>query len=322
MAHPEQPLVVIPGDDPVQIGDSPQLDRLRARAEVKIYSDRPTSLSEQVQRVRGADVLLNSRGQLKWRQEALSELSDLKMITTCSIGTDSIDLEAARQNGIVVSNIPGKTAPVVAEHAIGLMFAIAKRAAFQTSELKAGRWTRAENTFLSGKTLGVIGTGAIGSEVIRLAKAIGMHVIAWTFHPTSARAEQLGIEFVEFDALLARSDVVSVHVKLTDESRGLLGSGQFQQMKPTALLVNTARGDVIQTEALVHALENGRLRGAALDVFDEEPLPAGHPILGCEQVVLTPHNADQTPEGIDLLNAGAVDNVLAFLDGAPQNVVN
>jgi phosphoglycerate dehydrogenase-like enzyme len=126
---------------------------------------------------------------------------------------------------------------------------------------------------------------------------------------------------VPLDELLRTADVVSVHVRLTPESRGLLGPREIGLMKPGAILVNTARGPIVDTDALIAALHAGRLAGAALDVFDAEPLPSGHPLLACEQVILTPHNADQTPEGMDLLNAGVVDNVIAFLEGRPQNVV-
>jgi D-3-phosphoglycerate dehydrogenase len=149
-----------------------------------------------------------------------------------------------------------------------------------------------------------------------------MEVVAWTFNPTPERAARLGVRFLPLDDVLRLSDVVSVHVKLTPESRGLLGARELGLMKPGALLVNTARGAIVDTAALVAALRAGRLGGAGLDVFDQEPLPADHPLLGCEQVVLTPHNADQTPEGMDLLNQGVVDNVIAFLEGRPQNVVN
>ena len=155
----------------------------------------------------------------------------------------------------------------------------------------------------------------------RLGRAIGMHVVAWTFHPAPARASELGLRYVPLDELLEAADVVSLHVRLTPESRGLLGRREIGLMKPGAILVNTARGPIVDIDALVEALRAGRLAGAALDVFDTEPLPAGHPLLTCEQVVLTPHNADQTPEGMDLLNAGVVDNVIAFLEGRPQNVV-
>jgi D-3-phosphoglycerate dehydrogenase len=201
------------------------------------------------------------------------------------------------------------------------MLAAAQRAHIQTAELKAGRWTGMDNVYLRGKTLGVIGTGAIGSAMARLGAAIGMDVIAWTFAPTPARAAELGVRYVALDELLRTADVVSLHVRLTPESRGLLGPGELALMKPGAILVNTARGPVVDTEALVAALHAGRIGGAALDVFDTEPLPPGHPLLACQQVVLTPHNADQTPEGMDLLNAGVVDNVIAFLEGRPQNVV-
>jgi D-3-phosphoglycerate dehydrogenase len=316
-----RPLVVIPADFPTQIGDSPHLARLCAAAEVRLYGDRPGSTDELLRRTREADVMINSRGQVKWPGELLAQLPRLRMISTCSIGTDSIDLQAAARRGIVVSNIPGRTAPVVAEHALALMLSAARRTAFQTAELKAGRWTKMDTVFLGGKTLGVIGTGSIGAALARLGQAIGMRVIAWSYNASAERGRQLGVRYVELDELLQASDVVSLHVKLTPQSRGMIGRRELALMKPGSLLVNTARGDLVETAALVDALQRGHLAGAALDVFDHEPLPADHPILTCEQVVLTPHAADQTPEGVDILNGGAVDNVLAFLSGAPQNVV-
>jgi D-3-phosphoglycerate dehydrogenase len=148
-----------------------------------------------------------------------------------------------------------------------------------------------------------------------------MQVLAWTFNPSPAREQALGARFVALEELLRQADVVSLHVKLTERSRGLIGARELALMKPGALLVNTARGAVVDTTALIEALHARRLAGAALDVFDTEPLPANHPLLACEQVVLTAHNADQTPEGNELLNAGVVDNVIAFLEGRPQNVV-
>ena len=315
------PVIVIPGDDPAQLAGSAHLERLREHGEVTLYDTRPADDDEKIQRAKHADVMINSRGAVKWPAEVLAALPKLKMIALCGIGTDSVDLEAARRQGIVVANIPGKTAPVVAEHAFALMFAASRRAAFQTAELKAGRWTRRENIMLQRKTLGVVGTGAIGAEMARLANAIGMRVIAWTYRPSAERARQLGVEFVEFDELLARSDVVSLHVKLTDESRHLIGERELALMQPGSLLVNTARGAIVDARALATALNSGHLQGAAIDVFDVEPLREDDPLLDCEQVILTPHNADQTPEGIDLLNEGAVDNVIAYLRGEPTNVV-
>jgi D-3-phosphoglycerate dehydrogenase len=321
VSAPSDVVIVIPGDDPVQIQGSPHLERLRRYGEVRLYTDRPATPDEKIARARDAVCLVNTRGAVKWPREALLALPRLKMATVCGIGTDSFDLVAARERGIVICNIPGKTAPIVAEHAFGLMLAAAKRAHFQTAELKAGRWTRMDNVYLRGKTLGLVGTGAIGGAMAGLARAIGMDVLAWTFNPAPARAVALGVRYVSLDELLRTADVVSVHVRLTPESRGLLGPRELALMKPGAILVNTARGPIVDTDALVDALRSGRLGGAALDVFDAEPLPPGHPLLAFEQVVLTPHNADQTPEGMDLLNAGVVDNVVAFLEGRPQNVV-
>src|SRR5262249_33964253 len=150
---------------------------------------------------------------------------------------------------------------------------------------------------------------------------VGMGVQAWTFHPAAERAARLGVEFVALDDLLRKSDAVSIHVALTDRSRGMIGARELALMKRGALLVNTARGAIVDSEALAAALNSGQLGGAGIDVFDVEPVPRDHPLVGCAQVVLTPHNADETPEGMEMLNAGVVDNVIAFLEGTPQNRV-
>lgn len=313
-----KPVIVIPADDPPQLQGSPHLERLQAVGEVRLWTDRPADDAEKVRRAAEADCLINSRSAIKWPGEVLRLLPRLRMITVVGIGTDAIDLEAARRQGIVVSNLPGRTAPIVAEHAFGLMLAVAKRAWYQTSEMKQGRWQRCDNVYLRGKMLGVIGAGPIAQEMAALGKAIGMQVQAWTFQPSAERAAQLGMKFVELDDLLRTSDVVSLHLPLSEKTRGFLGKREFQLLKPGALFINTARGAVIDNAALAAELNSGRLGGAGIDVFETEPPPPDHPLLACEQVVLTPHIADQTPEGMELLNAGAVDNVLAFLEGKPR----
>lgn len=316
-----RPTIVIPGDDPTQLAGSPHLERLHAAGDVKLFADRPETDAEKISRAAEAEVLINTRSMVEWPGSVLEQLPRLRFITVCGIGTDSVDLEAARRMGIVVSNIPGKTAPVVAEHAFGLMLAAAKRAAFQTSEVRAGRWTLMDNIFLGGKTLGVVGTGPIGARMAALGRGLGMRVLAWTFHPSDERATTLGVEYVELDQLLSESDVVSLHLKLTADSQDMIGQRELELMKPGALLVNTGRGGLLDTGALIAALDSGHLAGAALDVYPTEPISPDDPLLKCEQVILTPHNADQTPEGMDLLNEGVTDNTLAFLDGQPQNVV-
>ncbi len=318
----EKITIVIPGDDPPQIQGSPHLERLEEAGKVILYTDRPETEAEKIRRAGDADVMINSRGIVKWPAEALRQLPKLRMASTCSIGTDMFDLEVARKCGIDICNQPGRTAPVVAEHTIGLIFALSKRAAYFTGEIKAGRWPRLDNFYLQTKTLGIIGTGHIGAEVARLANAIGMNVIAWTYNPSEERASQYGLQYVELDELLRTADVISLHVSLTADSRRMIGTREFGLMKQDTLFINCGRDGLVDTDALVETLNSGRLGGAGIDVFDPEPVPAGHPLLEMEQVVLTPHCADMTPEGVDLLNEGAVDNILAFLKGRPQNVVN
>lgn len=314
--------IVVPGDDPPQIQSSPHLERLAPYGDVVLYTDRPITSAEKVNRAKEADILINSRGMVNWTAPVLRQLPKLQMITTCSIGTDMIDLQVAKELGVVVCNQPGRTAPVVAEHAFGLMFALAKRTAFHTAETKAGRWNRIDNIFLRNKILGIVGTGNTGSEMIKLGQAIGMDVIAWTFHPSQEKADRLGIQYVSFEQLLQTADVISLHVKLTDESRHLIDKQELELMKQGALLINCARGEVVQTDALVEALDAGRLSGAGIDVYDQEPPPSDYPLLTCKQVILTPHCADMTPEGVDLLNQGAVNNIIAYLEGHPENIVS
>ena len=318
----EKPIVAIPSDDPPQCQGSPWLTKLQEKAEVRLFTDRPVDFEEQLERARGASAIINSRSYIQWPREAIEQLPDLGHITVCGIGTDSIDLDAAREHGVLVSNIPGRTAPVVAEHSFALMWAISKRLAWYLDSMRAGLWTKMDGMFLAGKTIGIIGTGNIGAEMARLCGAVGMNVIAWTFNPSDERAAALGVEYVELSELLSRSDVISIHIQQTPESYHMLGERELAMTKPGALLVNAARGPIVDEVALVNALNSGHLGGAALDVFEEEPLRDNHPLLDCEHVILTPHIADMTPEGLDLLNQGVVENTLAFLDGSPQNIVN
>ena len=321
MSASERCQIVVPGDFPPQVQGSPHLERLQPYGDLKLYDRLPAHLEEQIERCRKAEIVINSRGAVRWPAEALRACPRLRMIGTCSIGVDNIDLETARELGIVVSNQPGRTAPVVAEHMFGLMFAVAKRVAYQTAQLRAGVWQQPFSMMLQGKTLGVVGVGPIGAEMARLGSAIGMEVLAWTFHPSDERAAALGVRFVELDELLRSSVVVSLHLPLSDSTHHLIGERELALMPPGSILLNGARGAVVDSAALVAALNSGHLGGAGLDVFETEPLPADDPLLGCEQVALTPHCADQTPEGADLLNGGVVDNVIAFLEGNPRHNV-
>ena len=172
------------------------------------------------------------------------------------------------------------------------------------------------------KRVGIIGTGNIGTRMIELCRGFGLSVSAWSFNPDQKKAARLGFDYMSLPQLLMSSDVVSLHCRLTPESRNLLGHDQLQSMKPGSILINTARAAIIDTHALVAAINSGHLFGAGIDVYDIEPITTNDPLLTCRNVVLTPHSADQTQEGLDLLTLGCVENIKAFLNNAPRNVVN
>lgn len=315
------PRIVVPGDYPPQIQGSPHLARLNGYGEVLIHTDLPSDVDELVERSRGAGVIINTRSSVAWPAEALRRLPELRLIATCSIGVDMIDLAAARECGVTVCNLPGRTAPVVAEHAVALMFSAARRLPEQTAAIRAGNWPSGHSVSLRGKTVGIVGTGNIGAEFARVCNALGMRCLAWTFNPTPARAEQLGVEYVELDRLLGEADVVSLHLRLSPQSQRLIGKREFGLMKPGALFINVSRGGLVDEAALTEALRSGRLAGAGLDVFEPEPPSPENPLLACPNVAFSPHVADMTPEGAELLNDGAIENVIAFLNGRPQNQV-
>lgn len=317
-----KPVVVIPADFPAMVGRSHYLGQLNEIADVRLYSDLPGSDADLLTRLEPADVLLNSRSAVRVQAPLLEQLPKLKMIAVCGIGYDSIDLAATAQRGIVVSNIPGRTATVVAEHTFAMMLAVSRRIGDMTAEVRAASWPADLGTSLIGKRLGVIGTGNIGREMIRLCRAFKMEVVAWSFHPDHRLAKELGFQYVSREDVLKTSDVVSLHVRLSSDTAGLVGPEQLGMMKPGSILINTARAAVVDTDALADSLNAGHLFGAAVDVFDVEPVAADNPLLQCRNVVMTPHSADQTPEGLDMLTLGCVDNIRAFLDGSPQNVVN
>ncbi len=240
------------------------------------------------------------------------------MISIWGTGTDNVDLRAAQRLGITVTNTPGVSAASVAEHALALMLAVARRIPAQDQGVREGRWPRGASLELYGKTLGIVGLGAIGQRLAAIARGIGMHVIAWTIDPDPG----LGFELVEMDELLSRSDVVSLHVRLSSLTEKMVSHRELGLMKPSAILVNTARGPVVDQEALIEALSAGRICGAGLDVFAEEPLPTGNPLSKLTNVVLTPHSAGITPEALDAGLQLAVENVRSFSSlGTPRNIV-
>ncbi len=313
--------IVVPDDYPSVFTGSSAEDRLREIGDAEIHTSNPQTSEELMRRVSRADGIINIRAFCKFDAEFFANCEGLKILSIWGTGTDHVDLGAADRAGVIVSNTPGVAAVSVAEHTLALMMAVARQIPGNDSATRAGDWPRGQMKQLNGKTLGLIGLGAIGRQTARIAAGIGMKLIAWTFHPDKYFAEELGLEFVDLNLLYERADIVSIHVRQSPDTVGMIGAEAFSRMGPNTILVNTARGPVVDEDALVSALENGTLAAAGLDVFDQEPLPANHPLGKLENVVLSPHNAGITPEVTEAGLLMSVENVAAALSGNPQNVV-
>lgn len=314
-------LIVVPDDNPPVLAGTPALERLRTIGEVRLYDSDATDPKTLIDRLREADVALNIRGRTLFTAEALGACPKLKLISIWGTGTDNVDLPAAAARGVTVTNTPGANAIAVAEHTVALMLAVAKQLVPADQAMRQGGWPRNLVPQLRGKRLGLVGTGLIGREVAAMARGLGMEVVAWTFHPSARLADSLGLRYVELDELLRTSDIVSLHLRATPETRHFLGRARLAMLKPGAILVNTARGALIHEAALVECLQEKRIACAGLDVFEAEPLPAGHPLLGLPNVLLTPHAAGMTPEVIQNGLAMAVENIENFQKGSPAHVV-
>ncbi|MBE8475439.1 phosphoglycerate dehydrogenase [Streptomyces justiciae] len=251
----------------------------------------------------------------------LSEAPRLRAVVRTGVGYDSIDVVAAGRLGITVSNLPGINANAVAEYTLGLLLAAARRLVQSAAGVAAGRWPRADGHELRGSTLGLIGYGAAARAVVPLARAFGMDVLCTTAVPENQRPDQ-AVRFVALPELLAASDYVSVHTALTDRTRGLLDAAAFRRMKPTAVLVNTARGAVVDEQALADAVRTGEIAAAALDVVSEEPLPADSPLRDVEGIVVFSHLAGQTAEARAAAGLEGAAEVVAALAGRPRFAVN
>ena len=308
--------IAIPDDYDDVYATAPAVGRLRERAEVAIWTTPHASLDELVERIGRAEIVVANRERLPLRAELFDRLPALGLVAQTGMGGGHLDLAAATERGILVAG-SGGTSTSTAELTIGLMIAAMRRIPFGDAEIRAGRWPRWVGRDLLGKRLGVIGLGKIGGQVARVAQALGMVVSAWGPTLTPERALAAGVEYRSLDELLAEADVVTIHLRLSPTSRGLLDAAKLALMKPSALLVNTARGAIVDEATLARMLREGRLWGAALDVFQEEPLPPGHPLVGLPNVVLTPHLGWVSERTYGEFIEGVVENILAYLDGRP-----
>jgi phosphoglycerate dehydrogenase-like enzyme len=294
---------------------------LPAEVEVQVFSDHLTDQDALVERLKNFEIIMAMRERTLFPRSLLERLPALRLLTTTGMRNAAIDMQAAADRGVVVCGTGGVVYPT-AELTWGLILALFRHIPREDQATRAGRWQVSMGIGLQGKVLGVIGLGNLGSQVATVGKAFQMPVIAWSQNLTAERAAQFGATLVSKDELLAQSDIVTIHLVLSQRTRGLLGARELALMKPTSYLVNTSRGPIVDEPALVAALQKQAIAGAALDVFDEEPLPLDHPLRRLENTVITPHVGYVTVETYRIFFAQTVENIRAFLDGAPVRVIN
>ena len=297
-------------------------DRITERAHVEVFRDTLSEEAEVAERCAPYEILVLIRERTRFPASLLARLPKLEMLALTGRNLGQVDLAVASQRGILLTDTEGSGASPV-ELTIGLMLAVARRIPQEDASIRAGRWQTSVGVELKGKTLGILGLGRIGSRIAAFGQFLGMRVLAWGPTLTDERAAAGGVTRVPLQRLFDESDVVSVHLRLSDTSRGLVGADLLGRMKPTAFLVNTARGPVVDERALLEALTDRRIAGAGLDVYDVEPMPRDHPLLRLDNAVLTPHLGYVTGETYRIFFRQVVENVATYLDGRmPPRCIN
>jgi phosphoglycerate dehydrogenase-like enzyme len=322
--------VVFPDDWNGAFAGAPEMARLRDRAEVVIHRVRPDNLAEAV---RDADVAVALRERTRYDAALLAAMPNLKLIVSVG-GRDNpaIDKDVAMGRGVLVCYTHGAAPdvapaapsgnPSMTEMALGMLISIMRGFGVQDRAMRAGEWPGPIGRVLHGKTLGVLGLGRLGTELANVAKFLGMRVTAAGLTLTPERAAAAGVEFRTIDQLFTESDAISIHLKSTETTRGLVNARLLGLMKPDAVLVNTSRGPIVVEADLIAALRARRILGAALDVYDAEPLPATHPLRQLDNILLLAHCGWPTDEGYARIIPETIRVIDAFLDGAPINVEN
>ncbi len=296
-------------------------DSLPDDVSVDVFQDHLTDESDLVARLAPYEVVVAMRERTPFQRSLLERLPNLQLLVTTGMRNASIDIAAAGDNGVTVCGTDGVPYPT-AELTWALILALLRKVPTEDKATREGRWQVTVGEGLHGKTLGVIGLGRLGSQVATVGVAFGMNIIAWSQNLTAERAGEFGATLVTKQELLESSDVVTIHLVLSGRSRGLIGARELLSMKPTAYLVNTSRGPIVDESALIDALQSGTIAGAGLDVFDTEPLPIDHPLRSIPNSVLTPHMGYVTDETYRVFYGDAVENIKAFLSGSPVRVIS
>ena len=269
----------------------------------------------------GFEVIVAMRERTPFTAKRLASLPDLKLLVTTGMANAAIDLDAARELGITVCGTGSLPSPT-AELTWGLIIALQRNLLEEDLRIREGGWQRTIGPELAGHTLGIVGLGRLGQRVARIAQAFEMEVIAWSENLTAETAASAGVEAVGFDDLLERSDVLTIHTRLSDRTRGLISKRELGLMKPTAILVNTSRGPIVDEDALLAALRDGTIAGAALDVYAKEPLPPDHELREAPRTLLSPHLGYVTTGTYEIFYREAVEDIAAWMRGEPIRVLN
>lgn len=300
---------------------------LAKRVELRIYTTKAASEAETAERLRKADIVITFRDRVIYTPSLLAQMGHVQLLAACGARLTHIDLKAATEHDVLITAPSGEesgpfTKTGTAEQTWNLILGLMKETTMNDLAMREGRWQKNPSRGLAGKTLGLLGLGIIGKQVAQVGNAMRMRVIAWSPHLTVERASASGTEYVSFEKVFSYSDIVSIHIPLMPNNRGLIGEKELGLMQPHSFLINTARAGLVQEEALRKVLEQRKIAGVGLDVYWEEPLPADHWLRRQEHVLLQPHLGGMTYRGYEALVAPAVDNVIAYLDGRPKNLVN
>jgi phosphoglycerate dehydrogenase-like enzyme len=293
---------------------------LEKEHKVVVFDSPFASADDVVAKLAGFEVLCILRERTRFPRELIARLPKLRLMASTGMRNAAIDMTASKERGIVVCGT-GSGSVATPELTIALMLAVARQLPVEDANMRSGHWQTTVGMELHGKTLALLGLGRLGGQVAKVASALGMRLIAWSQNLTEARAAECGAVRVDKDELFARADVLTVHLVLSERTRGLVGARELGLMQRSAILINTSRGPIVDEAALVSALEGGRLRGAGIDVYGEEPLPAGHPLRRAPRTVLTPHIGYVTEETYRAFYGETVENIEAWLAGKPKRVI-
>lgn len=295
--------------------------KVKDDVDIEVFNQHLGGADNVIAALRGFAIVCAMRERTVFPRSVIEALPDLKLLITSGMRNASIDLRAAKARGIVVCGTPA-FGNATAAIATGLMLELARHIGYENARLKAGApWQTTVGLDLEGLTLALLGLGKLGARMAEIGRALRMNVIAWSQNLTPEKCREAGVDYVSRDDLFRRADFLSIHVQLSDRTRGLIGARELGLMKPGAYLINTSRGPVVEEAALLAALRDKRIAGAGLDVFDIEPLPLDHPLRKLDNVVLTPHLGYVAEQNYRTFFSGMVDDIRAFLDGKPLRVL-